>query len=342
MKYYIVTMLLCAGAVQAFAQQPRLKQVDEYLAATGQPVEVKKAPEKQYGLMATLYNEQKNLMLNLPDLEDYGAREVIPFGYRLNSASEIELACREGNRAESTLRPFYSKSIFSGVSYQFCDSVIYGITLYYDEQDGAKRASIRENLLRHFKKADYEQGGVSVYSDPDYAVKVLPGKVEFYSLFHFPVKETFYPGVSHKVWYGPYSYEADGASVMLAFYNQESKENNIQSAFKVSYRYPAGKPFRMNLIRFILDDETIELPLEVEYSGVADGGKSVEERDTRTFLFPEVLKSIDRSAVVGVELVGEGGRFLYKMPAFQRASVHTAYEYFRWNVTNPMAKYRAW
>ena len=98
----------------------------------------------------------------------------------------------------------------------------------------------------------------------------------------------------------------------------------------------------MNLIRFILDDETIELPLEVEYTDVVDGGKSIEERDTRTFLFPEVLKAMDRSAEVGVELVGEGGRFLYKMPAFQRASVHTAYEYFRWNVTNPMAKYRAW
>ena len=244
--------------------------------------------------------------------------------------------------AESTVRPFYSKSIFSGVSYQFCDSVIYGITLFYDTQDNAKRAAIEKNLVRHFKKADYEQGGAVVYSDPDYAVRLLPGKVEFYSLFHFPVVETFYPGVSHKVWYGPYNYEANGASVMLAFYNQESKENNIQSAFKVSYKYPAGKSFKMNLIRFILDDITYELPLEIEYSDVTDGGKAVEELDTRTFVFPEVLKAIDRSKTVKVELVGEGGRLLYEMPAFQRASVHTAYEYFRWNVTNPMAKYRAW
>ena len=36
MKYYIVTMLLWVGVVQVFAQQPRLRQVDEYLAATGQ------------------------------------------------------------------------------------------------------------------------------------------------------------------------------------------------------------------------------------------------------------------------------------------------------------------
>jgi len=341
MRYYIITMLLWVGAIQVFAQQPRLKQVDKYLAATGQPVEVGKPIEKKYSLLPTLYKGDKSLMLNLPDLDDYGTREVIPFGFRLNQASELKLASQEGNMTESTVRSFYSQSIFSGVSYQFCDSVVYGITLYYDDQDGVKQ-NIHKSLLKHFKRADYVQGEITVYSDPDYAVRVLPGKVEFYSLFHFPTVETFYPGVSHKVWYSPYNYEAGGTSVMLAFYNQESKENNIQSAFKVSYKYPAGKLFKMNLIRFILDDETIELPLEVEYADAADGGKSIEERDTRTFVFPEVLKAIDRSAEVSVELVGEGGRFLYKMPAFQRASIHTAYEYFRWNVTNPMAKYRAW
>lgn len=342
MKCYIVIILSWVGAIQVFAQQPRLKQVDEYLAATGQPIELKGAPEKQYGLLNTLYNNQKNLMLNLPDLEDYGAREVIPFGFRLSSASEIELACQNGNMSESTICPLYNKSIFSGVLYQFCDSVVYGITLFYDAQDNVKRTAIEKNLVRQFKKIDYKLGDAVVYSDMDYAVRLLPGKVEFYSLFHFPAVETFYPGVSHKVWYGPYNYETEDVSVMLAFYNQESKENNIQSAFKVCYKYPAGKPFKMNLIRFILDDITYELPLEIEYSNVVDGGKAVEERDTRTFVFPEVLKAIDRSRMVKVELVGEGGRLLYEMPAFQRVSVHTAYEYFRWNVTNPMAKYRAW
>lgn len=341
MKYYIITLLLWAGTVQLFAQQPRLKQVDNYLAATGQPVEVGKPMEKRYSLLPTLYKGDKSLMLNLPDLGDYGTREVIPFGFRLSQASELELANRKDNMAESTVRSFYSQSMFSGVSYQFCDSVVYGITLYYDDQDGV-RQNIHKSLLKHFKQADYVQGAATIYSDPDYAVRVLPGKVEFYSLFHFPTVETFYPGVSHKVWYGPYHYESEGTSVTLAFYNQESKENNIQSAFKVSYKYPADKSFKMNLIRFILDDETIELPLEVEYTDKVDGGKWIEERDTRTFIFPEILKAIDRSTAVSVELVGEGGRFFYKMPAFQRASVHTAYEYFRWNVTNPMAKYRAW
>ena len=49
MKYYIVTMLLWVGVVQVFAQQPRLKQVDEYLAATGQTVELKVLPRSSTG-----------------------------------------------------------------------------------------------------------------------------------------------------------------------------------------------------------------------------------------------------------------------------------------------------
>lgn len=95
-----------------FFTTTRLKQVDEYLAATGQTVELKGAPERRYGLLSTLYNNQKNLMLNLPDLEDYGAREVIPFGFRLSTASEIELAGQNENMAESTVRPFIVKASF--------------------------------------------------------------------------------------------------------------------------------------------------------------------------------------------------------------------------------------
>lgn len=342
MRYYMIALIMWVGAAQAWAQQPRLKQVDDYLAVTGQPVELKSAPQKQYNLLGSLYKENKTLMLNLPELEDFGAREVMPFGYRLTPASEVELAAHTGNRAETTVRPLYNRSIFSGVSYQLCDSAVYGITLYFDGQDAGKAAAIRRHLKKYFRKADYEHAGLSVYSDPDYAVKLLPGKAEFYSLFHYPVTETFYPGVSTKIWTGPCSYEADGSALTLAFFNQESKENNIQSAISVDYRYPAGKSFKMNRIRFILDDETIELPLEIEYTDTTDSGKMCRERDTRTFLFPEALKAIVRSAAVRVELVGEGGSFIYPMPAFQRASAHTAYEYFRWNVTNPMAKYRGW
>ena len=342
MKHYIILMLLGASSLQAFAQQPRLKQVETYLAATGKTVEVKSTPERRYSLLSTLYNGQKNLMLNLPDLEDVGAREVMPMGYRLNSASKVELVRTDANLSESTLRPLYNESLFSGVSYLFCDSVVYGITLFYNDLDRTKQTTIRKNLMKHFGQADFVQGDAAIYSDPDYVVKQLPGKLEVYSSFHYPVVETFYPGVSQKIWYGPCRYEQGDTSLSLAFYNQESKENNIQSAFRITYRYPVGKSFGMRLVRFVLDHATYEYPLETEHSQLVDGGKFKEECNTRTFIFPEVLQAIERSHRVKVELEGGGGRFSYTMPAFQRASVHTAYEYFRWNVTNPMAKYRAW
>lgn len=41
MKYYIIIVLLWVGVIQVFAQQPRLKQVNEYLVATGRPIELK-------------------------------------------------------------------------------------------------------------------------------------------------------------------------------------------------------------------------------------------------------------------------------------------------------------
>lgn len=342
MKYYLSTILFCIGCMQLSAQQPRLKQVDEYLSATGRVLKLKDTPERRYALLQTLYNGQKSLMLNLPDLEDVGAREVMPLGYKLNSASEVSLTKKEGNRCESTVLPLWNKSIFSGVSYQLCDSTVYGITLFFNDSDGLEQSSISKNLLKFFKKEDYKQGNTAVYSDPDYMVKLMPDKLEVYSSFHYPVVESFYPGVSQKIWYAPYRYEMSDASVMLAFYNQESKENNIQSAFRISCRYPSDKLFKMHRIRFILDDTTYEYPIEIEHSAVVEDGKFREECDTRTFAFPEVLKAIERSHTVIVELEGKGGRISYTMPAFQRASIHTAYEYFRWNVTNPMAKYRAW
>ena len=158
MKYYIIIVLLWVGVIQVFAQQPRLKQVNEYLVATGRPIELKSVPEKRYNLLNTLYNEQKKLMLTLPDLENCGVREIIPFGFRLSPVSEIELvktkqSVQSENILESTVRPFFNSSIFSGVSYQFCDSVVYGITLFYDVWDNAKRMMIEKDLNKYFRKS---------------------------------------------------------------------------------------------------------------------------------------------------------------------------------------------
>lgn len=344
MKYYIVIGLLLTSCAQAFAQQPRVKQVEKYLTATGNEVERTQAVlDVKYRLFGSLPQINKCLMLDLPEFSDRGTREVMPFGYQLNGASEVALDRVSGNLAESTVRPFFNKSLFAGVSYQLCDSVVYGITLYYTDPDRRKKAQIKKAMDAFFKRADSTCDTATVYSDPDYAVKVFSDKVQVYSLYHYPVVESRYPGVSHKVWEGPYTYDTGRSSLLLAFYNQESKENNIQSAFKVHYKHPGtDEPAKMNRIRFILDDATYEYPLEIEREQRSDQGQMIEECDTRTFVHPEVMKAMARASKVTVELEGDGGRLSYQMPAFQQASLRAAYDYFRWNVTHPMAKYRAW
>lgn len=344
MKYYTLAILLAVSFVRAHAQQPRLEQVDTYLAATGRVADKQPVSEKRYGLLGTFYRDGKSLLLGLPDFSDRGAREVIPFGYRLNPLSEVALEKITGNLAESIVRPMFNKSIFKGVSYLFCDSVVYGINLHYSDQDGIKHATIKKSLDKFFGQADYSRRGEWIYSDPDYAVRLAFDRVEVYSLFHYPIVETRFPGIAHKVWYGPFTYETDGSSLMLAFYNQETKENNIQSAFKVRYTYNSLQPFGMNKICFVLDDITYDFPLEIEIerAGMEGNKQSRSESDTRIFINPEVMKAMLRSKRLEVVLEGKTETFSYKIPAFQRASLYTAYEYFRWNVTNPMVKYKAW
>lgn len=340
--YFVVILLLYMVGGQIFAQQPRLSQVDEYLKDTGMPIVKEGIKEKKYNLLATLYDDSKRLILNLPEINDNGIREVIPLGVKLNNQSELKIVKQHANMSETAVCPLYNPSLFSGVSYLLCDSVVYGVILYHDSYSDVKR-EIEKKYSGFFKSADYKDQSVTVYSDRDYAVKLLFDRVEIYSLFHYPIVETLYPGISHKVWYGPCQYERGKVSIELVFYNQITKENNIQSAFKISYTYPDKEPsFVMKKIRFVFDESFYEFPLEVEYSELLNDGTMVKEHDTRTFVFPEVLRELEHTSRINVELIGEGGIFSYEMPAFQRASIHTAYEYFRWNVTNPMVKYKEW
>lgn len=58
-------------------------------------------------------------MLTLPDLENCGVREIIPFGFRLSPVSEIELvktkqSVQSENILESTVRPFSIAVSFPG------------------------------------------------------------------------------------------------------------------------------------------------------------------------------------------------------------------------------------
>lgn len=343
MKSIIAVNLLLSIGLSGFAQQPRLPKVQEYLQQTGGVVEGKaQAGEKQYCLLQQDYKAERQLMLDVPVFRSKGVRAVMPFGFELSSLSEITLESSAGNLSKSKRMPLHDPRYFDEICYQFCDSMVYGITLYVNKTEAGAKAAIEQELRNKFSKADYTDGEVCVYSDEDFAVRFDKAKavVDIYSLFHYPTVENSYPGVSHKVYYGPFEYALpSGERIMLAFMNQESKENNIQSAFKV--RYHGASPIGLNAIHFKLDKgKELNFRLETEIvKKVSDG---ITEHDTRTFISPDELQQLKRAHHIDVVVEGEKGRLSYEMSCFQRASLHTAYEYFRWHVTNPMAKYRAW
>lgn len=339
MKYKIFLFLVGGLYPAVRAQQPRLPQVDRYRAATGREIQLPAPEEIRYHLLGTLYDKDVRLMLNLPDFHDKGTKEAMPFGYRLKTESEVELKSVAGNLSESTVRKFYNRSVFTGISYLFCDSTVYGIRLYYCPEDKPVREFIGGELDRFFKKADYCSDSLAVYSDPDYLVKIGREKVEIYSLFHYPAAEVRFPGVTHFYWEAPCMWPVGETAVSLSFYNQRTKENNWQTAFRLKVT-GREKKFGIKEIRFKTDDTEYSYSLESDFYTVTDKGYG--EADMRTFVFPEEAKEILRSRSVTVSIVGENDSISYPMPMFQRVSLFTAFEYFRWHVTQAMEKYKNW
>lgn len=342
-KLIMALHILLTASLDGLAQQPCLPQVKEYLERTGNVVSAQaQIEEKKYCLLQQDYKEQSQLMLDVPVFRSKGMRAIMPLGFKLSNLSEIPMESSTDNISLSKRISLYNSHYFKEISYQFCDSTVYGIIFYINPASGKEIADIEEELVNRFSKADCIKNDISIYSDEDFAVRFDKSKytVEVYSLFHYPIVESFYSGVSHKVYYGPFEFiYSDNESVMLAFFNQESKENNIQTAFKVWYQ---GKfPMRFNSICFKVNgQDNYEFKLESELTGQTNSG--VTERDTRTFIMPDILQSLQRAHQIEITIKGENGSLFYKMPWFQRISLNTAYEYFRWHVTNPMAKYRAW
>lgn len=342
-KHIIAIHILLAASLSGFAQQPRLPQVKKYLEQTSDVVNGQaQIKEKRYCLLQQDYKEQSQLMLDIPVFSNKGISAIMPFGFKLNSLSEIPMESSTNNISVSKRLPLHNPYYFKEISYQFCDSTVYGITLYINPESGKEQTDIEQELINRFSKADCTKKNISIYSDEDFAVQLDKNKhiIEIYSLFHYPTVESFYPGVSHKVYYSPFEFiQSDNERIMLAFFNQESKENNIQTAFKVWYR---GKsPIKLSSICFQLNgQDNYNFELESELTDQTNDG--ITERDTRTFIMPDILQKLQSAHQIEITIKGENKTLTYEMPWFQRASLKTAYEYFRWHVTNPMAKYRAW
>lgn len=339
MKYIGLLLLLVCPAL--WGQQPRLDQVGEYQKMTGKPHPVKMAAENRYNLLGTLYAKGRNILLNFPEMKDKGTKEILPFGFRLSERTEVKTIHHSGSLCESVSCGLWNESVFSDVSYLLCDSVVYGVRMKYADTEQTVRGFIQKELKTFFSEADYVSDSLSVYSDADYLVKVTPDQVMAYSLFHYPAVETRFPGVTHYYWEAPCEMIlTDGTRISISFYNQLTKENNWQTAFRLYVRSRGDEPFEPERIRFEVDGISYTYPLASFFTERTPCGWV--EKVMRVFVAPEVLKRLSRTNGLTVTLEGRTRKFDFVMPAYQRASLSTAYEYFRWNVTNALVKYKGW
>ena len=335
-------ILLLIFPVLVWSQQPRIPQVDAYLSETGEPLTaIQPIVNKSYCLPAQRYKPAEKLILDYPVFRNLGVRAILPFGFSLNKFSDIQMFSTNNNLQESAYLPLKYDSVFSKVSYMFCDSVVYGIRIRLNERlQSAGKEQILDELDKYFTAPDFSNKKKIVYSDEDYLVKycLQENKIEAFSLFHYPVIESIAPGIRQKVYYGPQWYElSENEAVMLSFFNQETKENNVQLAAKLYFRGKQLTGFKE--LRFKLENSLV-FSYQLQQEFVEKEKEAETERDTRIFMYYEQLKKMLQSPTVNVEIVGENRTLSYKMPAFQKYSLLTAYEYFRWQATNPMIKYR--
>lgn len=338
-KLLIVWLSIMVGVL--IAQQPRSPYVEHYLAETGGVSDFQQVHSKFYCLPMQRYKSNQKLILNAPVLDVFGLRNIIPFGFTLSPSSEVLMQNRDLNMQESTIISLKNNNLFDGMKYMFCDSTLYGLQLYCATLTAQQTDIINKELESFFKKYDFTNSLVSVYSNEDFLVRFdyTLNTLYLFSLFHYPVEESSYPGVKQTVYYSPQNYYcSENEHITLAFFNQESKENNVQSAFKLYYT--GKKLLNFQSIDFLLDDDVVlSYAIRQEFVDSLEHGL-LRERDTRTFIFSEDLAKIIRAGKVRVKIQGKDASVSYDMPAFQKYSAYTIYEYFRWHVTNPMVKYR--
>lgn len=329
MKRATTIFILSLCALAASAQQPRLPQVDTYLNATGQPIATpQSAISRHFPILLQRYRPGQRLYLDAPLFREKGLRSIMPFGFVLSPASEIPMATTQENRQCSEKMPLHNTDYFTSVAFQFCDSMVYGIRL--ELRDAPDRmAELTDELRDVFGAADYDFSHSAAYSDPDFAVRFDKSArvIEISSLFHYPGVEDIYPSVRQKSYWGPMPhYLSETEAVRLLFLNQESKENNVQTALKL---FSEGTdPLVFETIRFFIDNNDL-LQYEIAQN----------QPDSRTFLMPEELKRLVRAHHIEVEVEGGGETRRWTMPKYQWYSLYTAFEYFRWQVTNRYVKY---
>lgn len=282
------------------------------------------------------WNGTHKFFISAEFLKPFGIEDLVPFGYRLNSSSQIKVNTVERKQFSDVL-PVTDTTVFSSVQYAFRDSMTTVATLAIRNFTG-NRSKIESELNKHFGHADFKNANETVYSDEDFlvALNAKSKTMEVVSLDHQQLLEQIISNINLRNYKDDsrFWFNIDAArAVGLEFYNQVTKENNVQMAFRLYNNSP--KALHIKQIVFQLDGaKKISFPV----STITDARM---EKITRCFIQYDVARQILHAENVKVIVRGDA-MLSYEMPAYQRHSLKSAIQFYKENVTNPLLQYKGW
>lgn len=274
--------------------------------------------------------------LSAPFFSAWGLTDILPFGFRLTPRSQLRLVTPAEGQQESYFVATSKPVPFDSVRYSLGDGVVRKVELKGGGTSGAARRRICEVLDHYFGKADFANEQEAVYSNEQLLAvwRLQTQSLVVQSLDHQALTEQSVPGYRFykdegRFWFSISENEAVG----LEFYNQLTRENNVQLAFRLHFKGPA--PVDIRQICFQLAGGQ-HLRLAVTTTK-AEGLTKV----SRCFLYEREAQKIAASSTVRVLVVGRR-RVSYRLPAYQKHSLKTALQFYKENVTNPLVMYSGW
>ena len=273
--------------------------------------------------------------LSIPFLKEAGIEDLMPFGFRLTPQSQVRL---QANGRESYPVKTSDTTLLQSVTYFLVDSVVKKVQLHINPNRKGAAATLKAMLKRHFGRYEFSNSEETAYSDDDFlaSLDTKSNMLCIQSLDHQPLEEQRIMEVNLRTyrddgrfWFSLSDQEAIG----LEFYNQITKENNVQLAFRLHYQ--GASPMALKQVCF----EPEGAPkMSFPVSPVTSGGT---EKVTHCFIRPEDARRLAKAQNVRVTLLGKTVKSYY-LPTYQLHSLKTALQFYKENVTDPLIQYNGW
>lgn len=266
--------------------------------------------------------------------------DLLPFGFKLNKQSRLKIDSAQQHTFISHAIPVTDTTFFSSAVYSFNDSVVQKVRLYPVRSNNILkiRDTLEKVLDAYFYQKDFTNANETVYSDDDLlvSINIKDNFLEISSLNHQRLLEEIAVGINlrnYKIDNRMDYHLAPGEAVHLGFYNQITKENNVQLAFNIQYN--SSKPINYNEVIFEISGEQRVL-FRVKPAKNGDG-----EKVSRCFIDIADAKRILKSEKVKIILSGPNTKS-YLLPEYQKHSLKTAIQFYKENVTHPLIHYPGW